>query len=189
MDIFVWLIIPLGIFFARVCDVSMGTVRISFISRGIKMAAPIAFFQALIWLFAIREVMTGEVRWESYLAFAGGFATGTYVGMHIEKRLSIGTVIIRLVTRTDASELLASLKEKRYGVTSMKGDDMGPVDIIFSVMPRHDVSGFTDLVNKYNPDAFYSIEDIKAVGEATFPERHHSSHARLNQIRPWRLGK
>ena len=80
------MILPLLIFFARICDVSMETIRVIYISRGIKYLAPIiAFFEIVIWLLAMEVVMKDLSNIANFLAFAFGFATGTYVGLVIEE--------------------------------------------------------------------------------------------------------
>ena len=57
-EIYAWILLPLLIFFARVCDVSLGTIRIIFVSKGIKYLAPIVgFFEILIWLLALGQIM------------------------------------------------------------------------------------------------------------------------------------
>ena len=61
-EIYAWIILPFLIFFARVCDVSLGTIRIIFISKGLKYLAPlIGFFEILIWLLAIGQIIQNQV--------------------------------------------------------------------------------------------------------------------------------
>ena len=54
LNYFDYLILPLLIFLARICDVTIGTLRIVMISKGQKKLAPfLGFFEVLIWLIAI----------------------------------------------------------------------------------------------------------------------------------------
>jgi hypothetical protein len=39
-ELYAWVILPMLIFFARICDVSMETIRVIYISRGIKFSLP-----------------------------------------------------------------------------------------------------------------------------------------------------
>ena len=90
--------LPLLIFIARLCDVSLGTIRIIFVSKGFKYLAPIiGFFEMLIWLFAVREIFQHLDNFVYYLAYAGGFGVGNFVGIYIENKLSIGIEIIRII--------------------------------------------------------------------------------------------
>lgn len=166
-----WIILPLLIFCARIFDVSIGTIRIVFVSRGQKLIAPLlGFFEILIWLLAIGKIMQNLTNVMAYVAYAGGFATGNFIGLWIEEKLAMGTVIIRVITRKDASSLAAELKSMGFGVTSIDAEgNEGPVNILYSVVKRSDLITVIGLVEKYNPRAFYSIEDVRAVSEGIFP--------------------
>ena len=108
-ELYAWVILPLLIFFARICDVSMETIRVIYISRGIKYLAPIiAFFEIVIWLLAMEVVMKDLSNIANFMAFALGFAMGTYVGLVIEERLSIGMVILRIITTEESEEQITS---------------------------------------------------------------------------------
>src|SRR5690554_4137967 len=97
-----YLIIPFLIFVARIGDVTLSTIRIIFVMSGKKNIAPIlGFFEAMIWLLAIGQIFNNIDNVWSYLAYSGGFAAGTYVGMVIEEKLAIGRVVVRLITNTE----------------------------------------------------------------------------------------
>lgn len=161
------------IFAARICDVSLGTMRIAFIARGHRILAPfVGFFEVLIWLVALRQIMANLTNVFYYVSYAGGFAMGTFVGMWIEERMAIGTRIIRVITRQDATRLIASLREADYGVTSIDAEGVdGHVHLLFSIIKRQDLPRFIGLVERFNPRAFYSIEDVRFVSEGIFPAR------------------
>lgn len=173
--IYAWVLLPILIFFARVSDVTLGTIRIIFVSKGIKYLAPlVGFFEILIWLLAIGQIMQNLNNIFYYLFYAGGFATGNFVGIIIEEKLSIGTIGIRVITRKDATKLLDSLKKVHFGVTVVDAEGpKGPVKLIYSIINRQNAEKFIGMVNKYNPQAFYSVEDIRHVSE-TMPRTHIS---------------
>ncbi|MEW5760703.1 MAG: DUF2179 domain-containing protein, partial [Candidatus Thermoplasmatota archaeon] len=107
-----------------------------------------------------------------YIAFAGGFAMGTFVGIYIEERISVGMVIIRVITKKDATELIKFFKSEDYGVTSVDAQGVdGQVKIIYAVLRRHDVPDAVEIVKKFDASAFYSTEDIRFVSEKIFPLR------------------
>lgn len=164
---FALVILPLMIFLARVLDVSLATIRIVFISKGFKHLAPvIGFFQILIWLLAIGQIFQNLTNFIYYIAYAGGFATGTYLGMYLESKLSIGTEIVRIITKKNAIELAEALKTEGYEITYSEAEGIdGQVMVIYCVIDRHDIDGVIEMIKKYNPNAFYSIEDIKFVSE------------------------
>ena len=176
--LFQWVVLPLLIFFARVSDVSMDTMRILFISRGKRLIAPLlGFIQVLIWLLAIRQIFLNLSNPLCYIAYAAGFATGTWVGILIEERLAIGIQVIRVITRKDATKLIGFLQTHGYGVTSVDGrGGTGKVNIVYTIAKRQDIPDVVRIILRFNPKAFYTIEDIRAVSETMA-----SSRKRLNR--------
>ena len=170
-EIYSLVIIPLLIFIARIGDVSMETIRVIYISKGIKYLAPvIAFFEIVIWLLAMEVVMSDLTNIANFFAFAFGFATGTYVGLVIEEKLSIGMVILRIITTGESTDKIVSfMQSENLGVTSMDAHgSRGDVKIILSLVNRTDVPKITGHITTTNPHAFFSIEDVRYVNEGVF---------------------
>ena len=189
---YTWIVLPLLIFMARVLDVSLGTVRVIFISRGLKYLAPIVgFFEIIIWLLAIGQIMQNLSNPACYIAYAGGFAMGNFVGICIAEKLSLGLVMIRVVTKMDATPLVEFLKTENYGVTSVDGHGTsGEVKVVFTIVPRREVDSVVELIKKFNPHAFYSIEEVGLVEKGIFPMRKNwRNFNMLGFLRPFRKGK
>ena len=188
-ELFAYVVIPLLIFCARICDVTLGTLRVIFISKGIKYLAPaIGFFEVIIWLLAIGQVMNNLTNVVSYVAYGAGFAAGTYVGMFIEEKISIGLVIVRVITRHDANPLIECLRQRNYGVTAIDGEGAtGPVKLIFTVVQRQDLSRVIAIIKKFNPRAFYSVEEVRSVAEGVIPvQRSHGLFSWVDSLRFYR---
>ncbi|MFC1505448.1 DUF2179 domain-containing protein [Thermoproteota archaeon] len=171
LDIYAWFLLPLLIFTARIIDVSLGTVRIILVSKGLKHFAPLfGFFEVLIWLLAIAQIMKDLTNIFLYIAYAGGFAMGTFVGIQLENRLSLGKVVVRIITRKEASELIQLLKTHHHGFTVADAEGPGGrVHIIYTIIDRHDLSEVVDDIRRFNPHAFYTIEDVRFASEEIFP--------------------
>ncbi len=170
-NFFAYVVLPLLIFLSRVVDVTIDTLRLIFISKGFRTLAPVlGFFEVIIWLLAITQIMKHLDNFVCYIAYGGGFAMGNYVGMYIEEKLSIGNVIVRVITRDSSKELIDVLVKNNYGMTIVdaKGALDSSVKIIFSVVKREDLKKMIDIINEYNPNAFYSVEDVKTVKEGYF---------------------
>ncbi len=138
-ELYSWVILPLLIFLARIGDVSMETIRVIYISKGIKYLAPIiAFFEIIIWLLAIEVVMSDLSNIANFFAFAFGFSMGTYIGLIIEEKLSIGMVILRIITTGESTDNLVSfMQSENLGVTCMDGHgSRGDVKIVLSLVNR-----------------------------------------------------
>jgi len=191
-EIYVWIILPILIFFARVCDVSLGTIRIIFVSKGLKYLAPlIGFFEILIWLLAIGQIIQNLTNVYYYIFYAGGFAIGNFVGIYIDEKLSIGTVGVRIITKRDARELVDDLKKADYGLTILDAEGSnGRVKIIFTVVNRQNIQDVIRTVKKYNSKAFYSVEDIRYVSEV-LPTHIKTWYKKdfFRFLRWWRKGK
>jgi uncharacterized protein YebE (UPF0316 family) len=191
-DLYAWVILPFLIFIARIADVSIGTIRLIFISRGLKYLAPIVgFFEILIWLMAIGQIMQNLSNPACYIAYAGGFAMGNFVGMWIAEKLSLGVVIIRVVTTKNADELISHLRAAEYGVTCVDGRGTeGRVQVVFTIVPRREVKNVVNLIKAFNPKAFYTIEEVGFVEKGILPPKHKNDFIRsMNLFRPFRKGK
>lgn len=168
-----YIAIPLLIFLSRVADVTIGTIRIVFISKGLKVLAPIlGFFEILIWLLAMSKVFQNLDNWLYFIAYAGGFAMGNYVGLKIEERLALGYVNIRIITQKPGDELIQNLSDAGYGVTYMNAyGSKGQVNVIYCVLKRKDIPEVTQIIKKFNPKAFYTLEDIRLANSGVFRTR------------------
>jgi uncharacterized protein YebE (UPF0316 family) len=165
-----YLLMPLLIFFARVTDVSINTLRFMFMMNGKKNIVPIlGFFEALIWLLAIGQIFQNIDNPLSYLAYAGGFAMGTYVGMTIDEKLALGRVLVRVITPNSLPTLVEFMKEKNYRFTSVDAEGRyGKVNLLFTVMKRDQLPEFISRVKQLDEKAFYTIESVKRVSEDDF---------------------
>lgn len=159
------LVLPLLIFCLRVCDVTLDTLRIIFMTKGFKRLAPlIGFFEILIWIIAITRIMQHLNNWVCYVAYAGGFAMGNYVGMLVDEKLAIGHELIRVITRVDASQLADALRAAGFGVTTVKAAGMqGEVGIVYIISNRKNQKRAIAIIQQYNPNALVTIQNIHFV--------------------------
>lgn len=172
-DWFTWVILPLIIFFTRVLDVTLGTLRIIFISRGRKRLAPLlGFVEVFIWITVVSQVVGGARNYVAYLAYAAGFAAGNYVGMWIEEKLAIGTLVVRVILSRDAKELIDNLREAGFGVTHVEAQGAsGLVSLVYTVVMRKELDRVIRIVDRTAPKSFFTIEELRSVQEGIFPAR------------------
>ncbi|MFH1686418.1 MAG: DUF5698 domain-containing protein [bacterium] len=174
------------IFFARVVDVTLGTIRIIMVARGDRwVAVVLGFFEVLIWLAVIGQIMNHLTGIQHYLGYAAGFAAGNYVGMTIEQRLSMATVLIRIVIpREHAEELWTLLFDQGYRLTRMEAEgSRRPVTIIFSILRRSHVAEVVKLVRQFDGRAFYTIENVRTA-QQPIPNKHAWIH-RTHLLQPF----
>jgi uncharacterized protein YebE (UPF0316 family) len=123
----------------------------------------------LIWLAAISQIMGNLNNWVCYIAWAGGYATGSYIGLYIEERIALGIQVIRIITNQDSSMLTEALSNNKYGVTIVDAKGTrGPVKLIFTVVPRKKVNNVITLINAYVPNSFYSVEDVRNASQTNY---------------------
>lgn len=167
--------LPIVIFLARICDVSLGTLRIVFISKGQKYIAPmLGFFEVFIWVVVISEIFRNVGSMVDCIAYAGGYATGNYVGMIIEERLAIGTQLIKVFTAKEITALQKCLNEAGFGTTVVDGEGSeGKVKILYTVIDRKTADQAKKILVQFDPLIFYVIEDVRLVKSGIFPSAKH----------------
>ncbi|MBM4102931.1 MAG: DUF2179 domain-containing protein [Planctomycetes bacterium] len=188
---FSWGVLPLLIFMARICDVTIGTARVIFVTRGYKYLAAVAgFFEVLIWIVVIGQIMQNLSNPVCYIAYAAGFATGNYVGIRLAEKMSLGFVVVRVMFNQDIDKLMASIREAGYGVTCFDGQGAyGPVKEIFTVVSRRQVRDFLGIIKTFQPNAFYLIEEIGTVSKDYPVSKKDLFDGLLTGFRPFRKGK
>lgn len=170
-EIMAWLgqhpwVLPAIIFLMRICDVSLDTLRMIFIMRGLRLrAAIIGFFAVFIWLTAISTVFTGPGASQplNMIAYAAGYATGNWVGMWLEARLAIGQQIVQLISYDLAGRLAEGLRAQGFVVTELEGHGRdAPVKICFVATRRREVPGLIRQATELEPGVFVTVEDVRS---------------------------
>jgi uncharacterized protein YebE (UPF0316 family) len=161
----------LFIFCAETCVVTLCTLRTIFVSRGMKYLAPLlGFFEVFTWLFAIGQVMRNLGDLRCSLAFAGGFTLGTFLGILIEQKLALGSVVVRVITHKGATGLVARLRAERFGVTCLAGQGAtGAVEVIFTVVPRRELRRVLAILDELDPGIFYSVDALQSAAAGVTP--------------------
>lgn len=156
---------PLVIFCLRIVDVSLATLRMLLAVRGIKMVAPfIGFFEVLVWILAVGTAIRHLDSPLHLIGYAGGFATGTLVGLMIEERMALGMANIRVVSRFGGVELAEALRERGFGVTEFAGQGReGHVEVLDAVLRRRDLPTALSEIDFWDPDAFVTVQEPRAI--------------------------
>jgi uncharacterized protein YebE (UPF0316 family) len=179
---FSYVVLPIMIFFARICDVTLGTLRVIFVAHGQKYIAPVlGFFEVFIWIIVISELLSSANNIVCYAAYAGGYATGNFVGMLVDERIAVGMVFMRIFVTKGGKDLAGIFHTKGFGVTLTHAEGSeGNVDILQVVVARKFGNEVQRILNDFNPDIFYVIEDVRSVRKGIFPKKKSV----LNYLRP-----
>jgi uncharacterized protein YebE (UPF0316 family) len=178
--------LPIFIFFARILDVTLGTMRIISLSRGLKKLTPfLGFFEVFIWVIAISQLVRNLTHFSSYFAYAAGFATGNYIGMWIEEKLALGTLTVRIFAVAQGEELSKQLAASGFGVTVLDGHGAGGmVKVLFTTIHRRELQQVEKIIHEFNPKMFYSVEEVRAFKEGVFhPKRRQQFMKKFDLIK------
>ena len=150
------------VFGLRICDVSIGTLRSLYVVRGErKVAVPLAFVESLIWIFAMSKIM-GQITTGNYynmFAYSAGFATGTLLGITIERWIASGWILVRVITKEDA--LTRAIRGRDFGVTEVQGEGrFGEQSLLFIVAPRRRGNELLELVRQTDENAFVTVDAV-----------------------------
>jgi uncharacterized protein YebE (UPF0316 family) len=162
MDILLWTLV---IFFARVVDVSLGTIRVQFIVRRKKLlAAATGFIEVLIFILIVSRVIQDIQHWPYVLAYAGGFATGTLLGMYLSEKLSHRAVHTTVVCNGFQLEMEAALREAGFALTRYDGSGRdGPVAVLDVVCTATSLPQLVKIVRITDPKAFFYTQELSAL--------------------------
>ncbi len=163
MDILIYI----GIFLAKMTEVSLSTVRIVLVGRGEKLkGAAIGFFEVLLWLVVAANVLN-TVASDPFkiLVYCAGFSCGIYLGVVIEDKLAIGTSCIQAVISPDTEGGLSqTLRERGFGVTVVQGQGRdNVVDVLMIYVKRKRLPEATELIRSQNPNAMITINDVRSL--------------------------
>ena len=154
-----------AIFVAKIAHVSLGTIRIIYLTRGQSIsAAIIGFFEVIIFLVALSLVLTNIDQWYNILVYGLGFAAGNIVGSKIEEKIAVGFVHVQVITVNNCGTLEEALRDEGYGVTSMPcyGRE-GAHRTLQVLLKRKELPALLKKMKEFDPDAFVSIFDTRKI--------------------------
>ena len=143
----------------------MATTRTLLAMRNARVAVPIiGFFEVLIWIFAVGSAIRNLDSTWHVLGYAGGFAVGNVVGLWLEEKLAMGLATIQIISRFGGVELAEALRDRGFGVTEFVGQGReGKVEVVYSVVRRRQIDLVLDEVDRWDPDAFVSVEEPRTI--------------------------
>lgn len=156
---------PLAIFALRIVDVSLATTRTLLSIRGARMVVPVlGFFESLIWVLAVGTAIRHLNSPLHVLGYAGGFAAGTAIGLWLEEKLALGLATFNIISRQGGVEIAQGLRDRGFGVTEFLGQGReGSVEMVNTVVRRRQVRDVLAEVDRWDPDAFVSVEEPRTV--------------------------
>lgn len=153
------------IFFARVLDISLATIRMIMVVRGKRIqAALIGFMEALIFVVVFSRVLNHMDDPINVLMFASGFATGNYVGMWVEEKMALGNIIVQAITPTHYQDLTESLRAEGFGVTIVQGYGIKGINNLLNItLQRKRMNKLMRIIDDYDKQIFVTVTDARAI--------------------------
>jgi uncharacterized protein YebE (UPF0316 family) len=174
-NIFAFIVIPLLIMISKIAEVTMGTIRIILVAKGNKYLAPmLGFFEVFIWIATMGLIMANLNNVFSFFFYALGFAIGNYVGIRMEEKLAMGNLMVHVITKKKAGDLIRTLKARKYRITHFEAhSNDGEITILYILVKRKNLDKLISRIKRRHPKAFFSIEDVRFISEGMLP-LHHS---------------
>ncbi len=151
------------IFFLRVSDMSLDTLRILYVMRGKKVLTwVLGFAQSAIFIAAISSVLRNLENPLNIVGYAAGFASGNVVGMWIEESLAVGFTHLRIISTSLGQSIADRLRQEGFAVTEIPGRGKdGIVTVLIVSVRRKHVDKVRCIVNEIDDNAFITAEDIR----------------------------
>lgn len=153
------------IFIAKVSDVSLATIRMIMVVKGKRLhAAAIGFVEVSIWVLAVGTVLSNLDDPINVIMYASGFAAGNYVGIMIEEKMALGSILVQVITYKKAMELVDVLREEGYGVTVVEGHGRNGINHLLNIMiQRKQLGRLNQLLDEHDQQAFVTILDTRSI--------------------------
>ena len=154
------LLFCIKIFFARILDVSLNTIRTTFVIKGRTfIVALIAFIEITIWLLVARTAINVELNLWIVLSYSGGYTMGTILGTtFINKFVKTNMELIVISTKIKNTK---KIKDKDFGVSILNKDKNKTILLIETNKKRLDE--LTTLLKKLDNEAFITVKETKTI--------------------------
>ena len=166
------LLLCIKIFFVRVFDVALGTVRMLFTVKGKRfVASTIGFIEMLIWFLIVKEALNTDLTsiWIA-VSYAGGYALGTLLGSYLSERLISGMVTVQAILSSTNDEVVTMIRKAGYAVSvlDVKGQDDKPKYLLLIEVNKKRQNAIRKLIKELDARAFVIVNDSKTVYNGYF---------------------
>ena len=165
-------ILCVKIFFVRILDVSLGTVRMIITVKGNKLVASlIGFFEILVWFLIVKEALnTTETSIFIALSYSLGYATGTYIGGILSDKFVSGTLSVQVVLSNNNHKIVDKIREEGFAVSvvNVKGKEDHDKYMLFMEIDKKKINQLKYLIKYLDSKAFVVVNETKMVENGFF---------------------
>ncbi|MGI6513773.1 MAG: DUF2179 domain-containing protein [Syntrophomonadaceae bacterium] len=161
------------IFFARIIDVSLGTVRMILTIRGERyIAAVIGFFEIMVYVVALGKVIGSLDEPVKLILYCLGFASGVIVGSWLEGVLALGYQGIQVIMDNDNQELVEQLREEGYAITTWKAEGLSGPKLVLNLVVKRGISlKIAERIREHDEHAFIVFMEPKSFAGGYFKKK------------------
>lgn len=167
------LILCIKIFFVRIIDVSLGTLRTIITVKGKNLlASMVGFIEVFVWFVIAREALNTGVNsiWIA-ISYSLGFATGTYIGGFLSDKFISGNLGVQVVTSSKDDKLIKKIRDEGYGVSVVdikERDDKKEKYMLFIEIDKRHMGNLKNMIKKIDDKAFIVVNETKYVQNGYF---------------------
>lgn len=154
------------IFFARILDVTLGTVRTVQAVKGRTLVAGlIAFFEVVIWFLIVREALQSEASIWVVIAYSGGYATGTMLGTLISQKCINSIISVEVITSKATPESIDLIRRRGYGISVFEtvNNLSEPKHMLLITLNSKNLKDLKKILYDIDPKAFVVVDELKVV--------------------------
>ena len=165
------LFLCLKIFFARLIDVSLGTIRtINTVKGRDYIAALIGIVEITVWFLVVKEALNTEIDslWIT-ISYALGFSVGTYIGGKISKKFIKSNLEVQVILSNKNDDIVDKIRKAGYGVTAIEVKGVKNLKYMLYIQIKDNtLEKLKKLIRKLDDKAFIVINETKYVENGYF---------------------
>ena len=160
------------IFFARVVDVSLATlVTVLTVKNKRLIATILGFIDVIIWFLVVKEALNTNIKsiWIS-LSYAGGYATGTFIGTTLSINLINGKILVQVVFDSSLKKEVEKIRSQGYAVSEVNctGKDKAKKVMLFIEVDKKHLNSLRKTISQIDSNAFVIVNETKYVENGFF---------------------
>ena len=165
------LLLCIEIFFARIIDVSLGTIRTVIVVKGKNLIGSIiGFFEITVWFLVVEQALTtSSNNVFIVLSYALGFATGTYIGGILSTRLVKTKYEVQIITDKNVQYMIDKIRESSMAVSILKLEGKNKNKyLLFIEVDNNKMKELSSIVKSVDERAFIVVNETMFVHNGYF---------------------
>ena len=158
------------IFFARLIDVSLGTIRTVFTVKDKHLIASIiGLGEVIIWFLVVQEALmaTSNNFWIAF-SYSVGFAVGTYIGGKISNKLINSKLGLQVILSKKDDNILKKIRRAGYAISVINVLGEEEKYMLYIQIDSKQYNHLLHLLNRLDKDAFIVVTETKVVVNGYF---------------------